>query len=387
MKHEILGMGFQIVVHPALLAPLSFFIALYNRLSNMTPMANPLFPATADAITPLWMEQALSARFPGTRIATIKLTTFIDGTAQKMRYEIAYETRPDGAPASLWTKGGFDPKGASQGDAFANEVRFFRDISPDLSINLPDCYFGAIDPLSNNGVVLLEDLTARGASFGRATIPLTPEQAAAVLTAQAQCHAYFWQGYGKKPPRWLRPGGAIAATGMVDQYFGLWDGAAPRPRFAHLTAGQRDRDRMRRALNRLMDDLRTRPICLLHGDPQHGNLFFDPGGRPGYLDWQHCMLGVWAFDVAGFLVTALTVPDRRSHERDLLAHYLTALGAAGVGAPAFEDAWADYARYAMWGFMWAMCPVDAHPEEICSSNTERACTAMSDLDTVRLLAS
>lgn len=344
-------------------------------------------PSTIDAITPAWMSGALASRFPGIGVEALTLTTFIDGTAQKMRYELGYapEGRPDGAPASLWIKGGFDPKGATQGDAFANEVRFFRDIAPRLSINVPDCYFGEIDPATNNGVIALEDLVARGSSFGRATTPLSPDEAAAVLSLQARYHARFWGGRDAAAMPWLKPGGAIAGAGVVDQYFGFWDDARPRPRFAHLTAEQRDRPRTQRALDRLIEDLRRRPMCILHGDSQHGNLFFDPDGRPGYLDWQHTMLGVWAFDVSGFLVPALTVEDRRAHERDLLAHYLAELAVAGGDAPDFEEAWEDYSRYAMWAFMWVMCPVEAHPEEVCSFNAERACAAIADLGTLALL--
>ena len=209
--------------------------------------------------------------------------------------------------------------------------------------------------------------------------------AADVLAMQARYHARYW-GVGAVPGQpWLRPGGAIADTGMVGQYFAMWDRSSPLPRFETLSAAQRDRLRMQAALDALMVDLRTRPIALLHGDSQGANLFFEADGRPGYLDWQHCMLGHWGFDLAGFLITAVTVEDRRAHERDLLAGYLEALRRAGVDAPAFDAAFADYSRYAMWTFMWLMCPVEAHPEDVCYANSERAAAAIDDLGTLQLL--
>ena len=342
-------------------------------------------PSRIEEITPVWLTEALQEAFPGAEVRGLTQTHFIDGTAQKIRYQVDYAPGGPAGPPSLWVKGGFDPKGAQQGDAFANEVRFFRDLAPRLQINLPGCFFGGVDSRSNNGVVVLEDLLRRGVTFGRATEPLSPEQAARVLSLQAQLHARFWRSDEVRAFPWLRAGGAIAGAGMVDQFFGFWDAYSALPRFQFLTSAQRERQRVQTAMNALIRDLRDHPVCLIHGDSQGGNLFFDPDGAPGYLDWQHCMLGNWAFDLAGFVITSVTVADRRAHERDLLAHYLRELAAAGASAPGFDEAWRDYARYAMWAFMWVMCPVEAHPEEVCSLNAERACAAIEDLGTLTKL--
>jgi hypothetical protein len=321
------------------------------------------------------------------RVATAEVTTRIDGTATKLRYALTFESagRGPGAPSSLWVKGGFDPKGANQGEAFANEVNFFRDLAPRLAIVKPDSYYGAIDAVTRNGVVLLEDLISRGVTFGDSSRPLTPDQAAAVLSLQARYHAAFWRSARLDDFPWLKAGGAIAGADMVDQFFGLWEGSVTLPRFRHVPPAQRDKPRVKAALQRLMLDLRTQPICLVHGDSHAANLFFDLVEGPGYLDWQHTMRGHWAFDLAGFLVTALTVDDRRASERTLLTHYLNELGAHGASAPSFDEAWEAYRRYVMWTFMWAMCPPEAHPEAICRLNTERACAAIEDLGTLECL--
>jgi hypothetical protein len=342
-------------------------------------------PQRVDEITADWLTAALGDAFPGVRVTTLRQAAFIDGTAQKVRYELGYASQHRAGPPSLWVKGGFDPKGAHQGDAFANEVRFFQDLAPRLQINTPGCFFGGIDAASNNGVLVLEDLLHRRARFGRPTQPLSPEEALAVLTLQARLHARFWRSDEVRALPWLKPGGAIAGAGMVDQYFGYWDAAMSLPRARWLGPGQRTRERVQSAMHRLMRDMREAPICVIHGDSQVGNVFFEPGGAAGYLDWQHCMLGHWGFDVAGFLITALEVADRRVHERDMLAHYLRELAAGGVPAPSLAEAWQDYARYALWCFMWVMCPVEAHPEDVCSANAERACTAMEDLGTLEAL--
>jgi hypothetical protein len=345
------------------------------------------FPAGEDDLTAAWFGQALARRFPGVEVAGARIIQRIGGTALKLRFHLDYAsaTGPEGPPQTLWVKGGFETGAVNQGDAFVNEVLFYRDLAPRLGINLPDVYFGAVDAATNNGVILLEDLIARGASFGRADRPLSPDEAAATLAMQARYHARYWNDPALTAIPWLKAGGSIAGTGMVEQYFaGFWDAAGALPRFQWVTASQCDKDRLREALVGLSAGDAAGAHCLVHGDSHCANLFFDADGAPGYLDWQHVMRGHWAFDVANLLVTGLTVADRRAHERALLAGYRTALTAHGVAPPPFETMFDGYAAHALWSFMWAMCPVSAHPEEVCMLNTERACAAIEDLGSVAL---
>lgn len=342
------------------------------------------YPTSIDDLTAEWFTRALDERFPGVLVSAAKLTDRIDGTATKLRFELDF-IEPAGAPGFLWIKGGFDPRGAEQDEAFVNEVRFFRDLAPRIEANLPESYFGLIEPATRNGLVALEDLTLRNVRFGPGALALSVNEVAEILSVQASYHAPFWNGAGLENQAWLKPGGAIAAAGMVDQYFALWPGAHAYPRFAHVPGDQRHSGRMRAALNRLIQHLRSHPVCLVHGDAHAANLFFDPKRGPGYLDWQHVMRGHWAFDLSGLMVTALSVEDRRERERDLLGHYLRELRTRGADAPAFDAAWLDYRRYAGWAFMWVMCPVDAHAEAICTAHTERACAAIDDLETLPLL--
>jgi aminoglycoside/choline kinase family phosphotransferase len=329
------------------------------------------------------MTAALSDSFPGVEVQAMTMTKFIDGTAQKLRFALDYAPGRDaGAPPSLWVKGGFDTKGADQGEAFANEVRFFRDIAPLLNIERPGCFYGEVDPVTRNGVVLLEDLILRDTVFGDSRKPLHPDQTAAILSLQARYHARFWGRDELAQFGWVKAGGAMAGANMVDQYFGLWDAATPLPRFEHLTEAQRDRPRMQAALNRMIDALRDEAMCLIHGDSGVPNIYFTGAGAAGYLDWQHVMKGHWAFDAAAFIITSLTVEDRRANDRHLIAHYLKELAANGVDAPSFDAAWRDYRRFALWPFMWTMCPPSVHPEEVCSLLTERASAAIDDLESV-----
>src|ERR1700679_3575718 len=140
---------------------------MVDTLDRVKPLR---FPASIEDIDAEWISDALAGRFPGTRVSSAKIAKLIEGTASKVRYVLTHEAgAASGAPNSLWIKGGFNPKGASQGAAFANEVNFFRDLAPVLPINVPDSYYGAIEPKTGNGVVVLEDLYNRNATFGHAT--------------------------------------------------------------------------------------------------------------------------------------------------------------------------------------------------------------------------
>jgi hypothetical protein len=350
-------------------------------------MARPPYPASLDAIDAAWLSAALAERYPGVRVDEARPTTKIGGTATKIRIELTFKPPAGqaGAPASLWAKAGFEGRGAHQGDAFANEVHFFRDLAPTLPANPPLSYYGDIDPATGNGIVLLEDLLLRRAEFATAATQLRLDEVVAVLELQARYHAFLWRSPRLFELPWLRTGGVMAETRMVDQYFELWDRSVELPRFAAVPPALRERRLVQRCVAQLIDDLSAEPTCLVHGDSHTANLFFEPDGSVGYLDWQHVMRGSWAFDLANFLITALPVELRREHERDLLSTYLERLSVLGADAPQFDDAWDTYRRYAAWTFMWVLCPPDVHPEALCARNTERACAAIEDLETVRAL--
>ena len=96
-------------------------------------------------------------------------------------------------------------------------------------------------------------------------------------------------------------------------------------------------------------------------------------------------LGPWADDVTYFLVGALDIAARRTHERDLLKHYLDALAAGGAPAPDQETALAAYRRHHLHGLSFAVCPPEKQGEEVCRLMGERYAAAVADHDTLAAL--
>lgn len=340
-----------------------------------------------DAVTPEWLTAALAQRYPGTKVESFETGTIIRGMATKAQLFLTYaDGAPAGLPPSMWLKCGFEAHSERSVPLYRAEVQFYHDLAGAIPINCARSYFEDVEGRAGNGVLLLEDLSLRQARFGQPGEQLTVAQVERILTLLSWLHSLPAVQPDVKALPWVAMPGAIDSVDVVAEYFGFWDDASGRPRFRHLPAPMRDRDRMFRALRamRALDTPDGRE-WLLHGDCHAGNLFFEPDGALGLLDWQTVMLGHWASDVSYCLITSLSIEDRRLHERRLLQHYLDALEARCGARIAFEDAWFEYRRRAAWCFLTTLCPVERHPETVVDAWASRTAAALSDLQTVEAL--
>jgi aminoglycoside phosphotransferase (APT) family kinase protein len=118
---------------------------------------------------------------------------------------------------------------------------------------------------------------------------------------------------------------------------------------------------------------------LLHGDAHVGNSYVDAAGRPALLDWQCVSTGGWAYDVAYYLASALTVEDRRVHERHLLAAYAACLAASGGPVVTADAALTSYTAYLSYGFLvWLANSTSFQPERFNALVASRFAEAMLD---------
>ena len=345
------------------------------------------FPRSLEDINAGWLTEALSKDYPGTDVEMMSYGTIIRGMATKAQIHLEYNAagRAHALPPSAWIKSGFDAKSEELMSHSTAEVLFFRDIAPDLPVNLPQSWLQLIDPGAPNGLLMLEDLTLRNASFGRQTTPLEPEEMLRVLDLQAQYHGACWKSPKLETWSWLKPGGMIVESDVCGIFLGFWPVAEKQPRFELIPDTLKSPTMIREAISKLHTIDNANAHTIVHGDAHQANLFFDPDGTPGYLDWATIMRGHWAFDVSYLIVGSQTVENRRKHERDQLAFYLDRFAQAGGEKVAFDEAWLAHRQHAMWMFMTTLCPVEFHPEEICMLNTERAVAAIVDLESVDAL--
>jgi Phosphotransferase enzyme family len=350
--------------------------------------AYPL-PLTADGVTATWLSAGLRTRYPGVVITQAEPVRLVDGTATKVLLRLAYgpPVPRDGLPDRMCVKGGFGAHREYLGGMglYSGEVRFYNEIAPLYELTRPASYFGLTQTDPAQGIVALEDLEARGVTFARATRPLGVQLARAGLDTLAALHGQSWEDdrpgrLGVEPllPATTEPLLRDFLTALPERF------AAPRGFAAPVVL--HEPDRLRAAFTAYRAEAQQGAVCVVHGDAHIGNAYVEPDGRVGFVDWQTVALGPWVHDVNYFLVSALDVPDRRAHERDLLGHYLKALATFGVPAPGLDEAWSDYRRATVYGFLSWLCNLDLwQPADVNTATYARFGLAMIDHDTYAAL--
>lgn len=339
----------------------------------MSGTPNPA-PLDLDTIlSPAWLDPVLGARFPGTAVARTTVTEDLRTIATKVRFDVTYAANPAGAPAALCVKGYFGPDSAGFVSLGQMEARFYSEIAPHLTVNVPPCVHTGIDDETGHGIILMRDLVASGSTFLTALSPYSVDQAAATLDQLARLHTADRAAI-TADTAWLAPrlGGYLDYVTEERLQSQLDDGRADG-----LDAAIRHADRLRAGLGVLATHSAAAAACLVHGDAHAGNLYLDPSGTPGLIDWQVVQWGAWELDVAYHLGAVLDTDDRRTHERALLGHYLDAVRTHGGEAPADEDAWEAYRRALVYGyFMWGITQRVERP--ILVTFVQRLGTAVQD---------
>jgi Phosphotransferase enzyme family len=341
-------------------------------------------PATVADIDREWMQAALGVRYPELVVRSCEVKQVIGGTGTKVKVAVGYDEGPAAAevPGSLVVKAGLEEHSPPLEPYYANESLFYAQVAPELNGNqLPRSYYADTDQRAGRSVVIMEDLDARGASYGDATRPLDVDTAAETLRLLARVHGVWWESPELTRRPWLGEIGAALDRAMCrftePDYF---DDYMNRPRGATTPRQWRDPTTLRAAYMAARASEVQGPHCLLHGDPHLGNTFF-VGGAPGLLDWQCVLRGSWAHDFTYFLVSALDPDDRATAERDLLAHYLDCLAAEGIAdRPSVNEAWLAYRRQVAYGYILALSPVEMQSEAVCTEIGLRFGQAAQDLD-------
>ena len=343
--------------------------------------AHPL-PLTVEDVTREWLETALQRNFPAVRIEQLEIVDVIWGTATKVRVLVRYAdpSADDGPPEALCIKACLDERirALGMGQAYRDEAMFFGDIAPRLDIALPRCWFADVDA-GGQGLVILDDLIAHGCTFKPPTETWSPDQVSAALEVQASWHGPTWSGNHLEDLDWLKPGSPSirsAADHLFDpeQWALRFDEIGDQvPRWLE------NMPRLQESTMRLWEIDDASVPSLSHGDPHPGNTYFDSAGQPHFLDWQCVGRAPVMWDVTYFLVGALSIDDRRTHERDLIHHYLTAFHAAG-GTLSFEDAWTGYRQHQLHGVLWFPTPIEMQPLENTVAVVERYAAGVEDHD-------
>lgn len=340
-----------------------------------------------DLVTPELLTRMLAPRWPGIRVADLEVLKAIPGTATKLQLRLRYAAGGEQAPETMWLKGGLEAHSVDYAALYATEAGFYREFADTMSARCPHSWYAPPRDGDSPPYLLLEDLVVRGVHFGDARHALDVDTARCALDALAQIHAAHWGRDLAVAHPWLPD----AATQVFPTLIEAWTAPAhwrehlALPRGAAVSDGLRDAGRIRAGLLALLRVSSRAHSGLIHGDAHVGNLYVDPAGSVGYLDWQTVMRGCWAHDVAEFCGSALDAETRRRHEGDLLRGYLVSLRRFGADAPSFDVAWTLYRQHMIWAYMWVLCPVQLQAEAICTINAARAVAAINELGTLAAL--
>jgi hypothetical protein len=355
-------------------------------------------PHVAADITPEWLSEALQPRHPGARVAGVEIVGNDEVTNQHVRLRVTYD-KPAGAPVLLFGK--LLPLDPNRRESIAltrmgpREARFYAELAPQLALRVPDVHVAAVGADEREFVVLLEDLDDAGCRVSDGTWGITPDGAAQALEDLAAMHV-----------RYEDPARRAAEAAWVPPYSAGGTYAVDRLQFALDHHRDRISDEFAKVselyiAHRLaVHDLWTGPdVTVVHGDTHIGNLFVDPaggstdlgGGRVGFYDWGVIHLDQPLRDVSYLLQMAMQPDDRRTHEQDLLRHYLAARDALGGAPISFDDAWSQHRLRAAYTVV-ASCQVVTFPDDISPQREvfadaflARAEAAVHDLDAVDAL--
>jgi len=340
-------------------------------------------PRAVEELTPAWFTAAL-----GHDVASADVEDIVWGTATKVLVRLSYgEGVPDTAPTAVCVKGGFDERlrGFDLDDAYELEAAFYGDVAPALDLPLPRCHYATFSAQEGQGIMVLDDLVASGCTFGDPVAPWTADQVAAALEVQAAWHRQTWGrsdgalgrlGLGSGPVR------AAAAVLLGEEH---WNGHFAQPDAPALPEELDDRERVARAFRALWAHDEQGVAALAHGDAHVGNTYIDADGSPAFLDWQAVCRAPSFYDVAYFVGGALEPEDRRAHERSLVDHYRQALAAGGGPVITADEAWSEYRRYTLHGFLWAVTPAVMQPLERVRAMAERHAAAIVEHDSLDAL--
>lgn len=304
-------------------------------------------------ISPEWLSAMLGQRWPGVQVTAVETVELLATQATKVRLKLDISGGGADVPKHICIKGVLTDTGAPPAASIV-ETLFYREAAADLPVSVPDCIHASLSPDGVRGVVVMRDVIAAGGRFCTALESFTADQAIDGLDQLARLHAVSGPGSTAFDFAWARSFlDMIAARPILphDTLQDLLDG----PRGERLNPAVRSASRLQTAIELLAADVRSRPLCLVHGDAHAGNVYRDAQGALGLVDWQVLQKGSWAQDVAYHLGAVLTPQDRRESERQLLGEYLVRLKAFGGPSIDPDEAWNSYCKAMAYGYyMWAI---------------------------------
>ena len=317
-------------------------------------MSKASIPTTPDAITPEWLSEVLGAPVVAIHKQMVGTGQMGDSVRLTLEYDGAPKTdQPTSLVAKLPAQDPTSRATAAAVRSYEIEVSFYRELLPTLPVRAPRCYEARHDPVSDDFILLLEDLAP--ARQGDQLSGCSIDEARLAVAELPKLHAPRWGDPVLTTLPWLHRNTDDSAVMTTMLVTGLYDGF--RTRYADRLEPEVF-ELCERFIPRLGAYLTTRPGAwtVAHGDYRLDNLLFGTaeGGPPvAVVDWQTVAHGPGVADLSYFIGAGLLAADRHAHEDDLVREYHAAMNAAGVDLD-WDDCWEQYRRYTFAGLMMAV---------------------------------
>lgn len=264
-----------------------------------------------------------------------------------------------------------------------NEVRFYRELGPELPLRVPHCYYADASEDGSAYIMLLEHLEDSGCTFRNAKQRYGRPYLEEVLAAFARMHGAYWNS-----PRfdtdlaWLAPPVQHdIAVPLIERALRLHGARMPQvfTDIAQLYLSDTD------ALHRVWQ--RGTPT-VIHGDVHDGNFFYDRD-QPGLLDWAIVSHGPAMRDIGYFLAGMLEPAHQVQWGRELVSYYQAQLAQHCAQPDSVEELWEQYRWHA--AYVWVGATVtlamgdEWQPVKYVLAGLERVNTALETLDSVSAL--
>ena len=344
---------------------------------------------SVDDVTPEWVSAVLAQKGIAANVSRVIAEPVGNGQMGSCyRLSIAYGAG-DGPDRLIVKLPATDAASRAAGRlGYRCETTFYRTVADRLHLDIPRCYFAAMNDCGDGFTLVLEDLAPAEAGDQIAGCSLDQARAAAVNVAGL--HAPTWNDPSLRELDWLIPDLAaypeVAAAFLVDATTQFLDRYTVTPETAAT---------LRRFADRFVDWAtgRPEPFAMLHSDYRLDNLLFAQCDAPRpvvAVDWQVVTVGSPLRDVAFLVATGLSTTSRRAGEKKIVEAYHRRLVALGVDGYSPEQCWEDY-RYGLFQgpLITVLGAFVAQPttrgDRMFPIMAERSSTAIIDLDAMSLL--
>jgi hypothetical protein len=371
------------------------FLMVYKMANLIIPTGESL-PKTVDEVTPAWCSKFLVAQVENLTIISVRHGS---SSTLVLGLEYAAKVNKRSLPERIFFKGGLNPEliatAPSLLDTYRRETEFYHYISPRLilsGMNLPKAFYSGLDSSSGQGIVVLEDLTTQGCSFGTPTEPWPVDRVSRGVEQLAILHAKTWNCAQDPEYKWLGTNnGGLRGIILELTKDGPFNAVVPRnlkvlgPNFNKEIL--LDNGRIVAAFKKLWEsDASSGDLnCFIHGDPHLDNTYITASGEPGFLDWQAASTGNCFHDVSYFVTSALTVEDRRANEEQIVRHYLDTLRNLGVRHISWDVAWHEYKKHLYHGYVLALTQPGMQSQENIWALVGRYIPAIMDHSVIEFL--